>query len=238
MTKNDVLDYVKSRLGAPYVPLEYSDEEILKVIQLKTIPLFSKYIPDKRIMAIDFDDPSIQTERNNVYILRDKDNAKILNVVDLIPDIGNLVIAGHPIIGLIAGNGYDVDQVANYLMRVNNSRTVMQFSQFDQTFQFMPPDRIQVLPKPTGIQACIYERQHLKDFSTIPAEFEHVFLDLCYADVALNLASIRKYYTNISTPFGEIQLNADALASEATEIRNGIIEQLSMANPSVIVDVY
>jgi len=238
MTIDDVLSYVKSRLGAPFVPVEYNEESILKIIRLKSIPLFSKYLPNKWMMPINFDDQDIQLEWNTLFKLREPDNLKILNVVDLIPRASELIISGHPIIGLISGNGLNSDQVASYLLAVNNARTTMQFSMFDQTFQFMEPDKIRVLPKPSGVQLCIYERQHRPDFSTIPAEFEHVFLDLCYADVAINLANIRKYYTNISTPFGEVQLNAEALSAEATELRNQVIEQISAANPSILMDIY
>ncbi len=238
MTQDDVLNYVKSRLGFPYVPLEYTDSQILQLIYLKSIPLFSKYIPNKNVIAIDFSNPAIQTNMNTIFTIIDPNGLKIIDVVELVPQAANLLIAGHPIIGLISGNPSNMDLVANYLLQINNARTTLQFSEFDQTFQFIPPNLIRVLPPPSDIQACIYETQHNPNFSTIPNEFEHVFFDLCFADTAMNLAEIRSYYTNINTPFGEIQLNSGDLYSKAETIRNGIIEQLSFANPSIILDIY
>ena len=111
MTTDDVLDYVKSRLGAPYVPLEYTDEQILRLINLKSIPLFSKYLPDKRAMVVDFSNPDVKTDTNVEFILADPDELKILNVVELIPGAASLIIAGHPIIGLLAGNPGNMDEV-------------------------------------------------------------------------------------------------------------------------------
>jgi hypothetical protein len=186
-------------------------------------------------MAIDFTNPAIQTQRPNEFLISDPQGAPIIDIRYLIPSLSDPILSGHPVIGLLGGNW---ETLANYLLKTDVANELEQFSMLNQTFDFIPPNLLRVIPTPTDTQTLIYETYHLPDFSSIPPEFESQFLDLAYADVAIAIGKLRKYYTNIQTPFGEIQLNADELISDAKELRQSIIEFLQGANPSVIVDVY
>jgi hypothetical protein len=235
MTKDQVLNYIYSEFGVPYVPMEWSDQQILQRVRTKTIPLFSKYLPRITGMAIDFTNPAIQTQTPNEFLISDPQGAPIIDIRYLIPNLSDPILSGHPVIGLLGGNW---ETLANYLLKTDVANELEQFSMLNQTFDFIPPNLLRVIPTPKDTETLIYETYHLPDFSSIPPEFESQFLDLAYADVAIAIGKLRKYYTNIQTPFGEIQLNADELISDAKELRQSIIEFLQGANPSVIVDVY
>jgi hypothetical protein len=197
--------------------------------------LFSKYLPRITGMAIDFTNPAIQTQRPNEFLISDPQGAPIIDIRYLIPNLSDPILSGHPVIGLLGGNW---ETLANYLLKTDVANELEQFSMLNQTFDFIPPNLLRVIPTPKDTETLIYETYHLSDFSSIPPEFESQFLDLAYADVAIAIGKLRKYYTNVQTPFGEIQLNADELISDAKELRQSIIEFLQGANPSVIVDVY
>jgi len=235
MTQDQVLNYIYSEFGIPYVPMEWSDQQILQRIYTKTIPLFSKYLPRITGMAIDFTNPAIQTQRVNEFLISDPQGMPIIDIKYLIPTMADPILSGHPIIGLLGGNW---ETLASYLLKTDVANELQQFSMLNQTFDFIPPNFLRVIPTPRDAQTLIYETYHLPDFSSILPEFESHFLDLAYADVAIAIGKLRKYYTNVQTPFGEIQLNADELISEAKELRQSTIEFLQGANPSIIVDVY
>jgi hypothetical protein len=235
MTKDQVLNYIYSEFGAPYVPMEWSDQQILQRVYTKTIPLFSKYLPRITGMPIDFTNPAIQTSIANEFLISDPQGMPIIDIKYLIPSMADPIMSGHPVIGLLGGSW---ETLANYLLQTDVANELQQFSMLNQTFEFIPPNFLRVIPTPTDTQTLIYETYHLYDFSSIQPEFESQFLDLAYADVAIAIGKMRKYYTNIQTPFGDIQLNADELISDAKELRQSIIEFLRGANPSVIVDVY
>ncbi|MEM3830451.1 MAG: hypothetical protein QXP36_14765 [Conexivisphaerales archaeon] len=235
MTVNEVLNYINIEFGVPYVPLELNSQQILQLIYTKTIPTFSKYLPRLAKMAIDFTNPAIQTQVSNEFLISDPLGLPIIDVAWLIPTMADPVISGHPIIGLLGGNW---ETLANYLLQTNVSNELQQFSMLNQTFEFVPPNLLRVIPTPNDQQTLIYETYHTRDFTSIPPEFADRFLDLAWADVAIAVARIRKYYTNIQTPMGEIQLNADELMNDAKELRASTIEFLQAANPSVIMEIY
>jgi len=233
LNEQQVLNFVKTRLGYPNLPLEFNDDQILDYIRMNTIPEFSKYIPDVHEVPLDTSDPRSQTEIDNVFKFYDPDDLTIIDIVEVYFSMAEWAIVGHPIIGLFGGGN---EAAAKYLQQVDEAGTVHKWAYLRETYEFIKPNKIRIIPVPNGPVTIRYERFHHPDFSTIEHEYIKMFLDLCWADVAIWLGGIRKYYRTINTPFGEIELNADDLISDAKETRSNIIEKISSYPPSVIVD--
>lgn len=233
LTPNQVVDYIKTSLGFPLAPLEYSDQDILKVVRMESLKTFSRLVPDVKELVLDINDDNVKTGKINEFRIIDPDGCPILGIVNLYPTSAGLVISGHPVVGLVGGG---LDDVANYLLQVESATTAYRYSVLNEDYEFIPPNIIRIMPYPTSNRLVVYEREHKPDFSTIPFEYEIDFLRLSYCDIAIWIARTRSYMRSISTPFGDIELNADDLKSDAKEERDRIIENLVNYNVAVIID--
>jgi len=234
LSPTDVLNYVKTNLGIPYTPNEYTDNQILEFIRQNTLRTFSKLCPDVKELVVDLDSEDVKTEVPNKYRLIDPDGCPIVDIVNIFQDAGGYIVSGMPPIGLVGGTLEDVEK---YVLQNEISMTVFKYSIFSETFDFIPPNFFRIIPTPQGGKRLIvYERFHTKDFRTIRPEFEDTFLRLAYCDVAIWIARTRSAYRTINTPFGDIELNVEDLKSDAQTERDKIIEQLQLMNPSIIID--
>jgi hypothetical protein len=98
------------------------------------------------------------------------------------------------------------------------------------TFRFRPPDMIEIFPKgwdkdTLDVELRVVHPNHLR---TIPHGSREVFLDLFLADLATDVLGIRQFFSNIQSPFGDIEISLDRL-TEAKDKRPDIIEKLTMS---------
>lgn len=235
ITPQYVTNYVKTKMGIPFVPLELSDEQILNWVRMETIPSFSWYLPFEKSYTFDTSNPKVKTEKQTEFYVSDPDGLPIIDIQRLYYNEGNLLIMGHPILGTLSDNDRELQ---NFLRNTESFGNSWKYSQFRYWFDFLKPNKIRIMPRTIAGHFTIqYETHHSPDFSTIPVEQQQLFLDLCWCDTMLTIARIRKQFPNLATPFGEITLNADSIESEATAKREWIILQLENANPSVLVDI-
>jgi len=237
LNNSEVLNYVKMKLGIPFTPIEYIDSEILEYIRTVSLRTFSKLMPHVNKISMDLDDQTIHTDVKNEFRILDPDNVSIIGIVEILFDKSNLILAGFPYYGNLSTTK-DLEHAANYVYDIETAATNFKYSQFRQHFEFVPPNILRILPTTFlgGVITVIYERFHTPDFRTILPEFEETFLDLAYADVALWLSRTRNAFRTFNTPFGDIELNTEELKSDAQTLRDKIIEDLSVVNPSIIVD--
>lgn len=235
LTPSFVLDYVKARLGLPYTPIEYTDDNILDYIRKTSLRTFSRKMPHKNKVVMNLNDDSIKTEVNNEFRIIDPDGVSIIAIVEVLDDMTGMIFSGYPYYGLLGGT---IEDAERYVEQTETAGTVYKYSQYNKYYEFVPPNILRILPNNSfgDSLTVIYERFHTHDFRTILPEFEDLFLDLAYADVAIWIAKTRGAFRTMNTPFGDIELNVDDLKSDAQAIRDKIIEDLSTVNPSIIVD--
>lgn len=229
LTKEKVLNHVKLNLGFPYKAIEHSDSILLEYIYTHTIPFFSNYIPDKARMVLNNEN----RVGENLYILNDPEGCDILSIQDLIPNASASYVAGHPIYP-----AFTFDDLPIFTLQVSKARMISQFIR--PTFEWIPPNKLYITPSTYSIikeYMVRYTRTHPTSFYTIPVTFQSIFLDLCTADCLDIIASIRSQYGSLNTPFGEINLNPDALISRASELRNSAVEKLNTIPPATIVEI-
>lgn len=229
-----VLYYIKRQLGFPHVGIELSDDDIEMEIKMFVIPEFSKYVPHENEVVLDTEDPEVQTESSNVYKIFDPDGCSIMNVQKVIFDGNDLYSRGYPFTDPYAS----AELAMTYVQKIDEVETAMIFSGAATTFKFIQPNKIRIYPTVASKYITVrYERTHPEDLSTIPAEFETEFLNLALAHIMIICGSIRNKYQTITTPFGDIPLNAD-IRERGETIKQNIIDKLNQLPPNILIDVY
>lgn len=230
LTKTYLLESIKTRLGHPHFGIEIPDEKIWAEVVNKAIPLFSKYVPHtafKHLTAADRD-PNIPT----LYYLNNEDG--VISVKNVLLPQSIAFVTGHP--WLFVPN---YDNIPEYIIQIDKARTTERYSVFNISWEFIPPNKLYIYPSRVSNFTFLvrYEKNHPKDLSTIPTRFITDFIELTLAIVKEMIADYRSKYQTISTPFGEINLNVDAMKSEAIETRDKILERLSQLPPNTIVEI-
>ena len=236
LSMSKVLYYIKTMLGHPHVVIEKSDAEMEMHIKLFALNEFSKYIPSIHELPLRRGDPTVRIKDNeNTYILKDPDGCDILNVVAVLQEESSMFLYGYPWFAEINS----IDNVATQLLMVDEAETREMFSRGHMTFNFMPPNKVRIYPAVDDSYDKFlirYERVQPETLSEIPPEFQQEFLTLCLADVMIMCGNIRNKYQNISTPFGEIPLNAE-LGSKGEEIKTNILTELRKQPPNILLDI-
>ena len=231
-----VLKYVKSHLGFPFQQLELEDVDILDQIQEFTLREFSQYVPEKKKIHLDVNNPIYKVpNRQNEFYIQDPENLEILSVVEIYFDQSRWMFHGHQPFGV-----WSHGDLGNFALSQTMAADQMMFSNLDQTFEFTHPNIVRISPVPKMIAGCTieYERQQPSDFRGIPNEFQVLFCELALSDIMIVLGRIRKKYEgNLQTPFGQIPLSAEIL-DEGKDRKREIIEKLVAGTyPNIVFDV-
>jgi hypothetical protein len=230
-----VLKYIKSNLGGYRLKIELTDEEILDYVKEFSLRTFSKYIPDVGRTVISPTNPNTHDSLiTNKFFIEDEDGLEIIGVKELVDNLSGDLVLGHPYVGV-----YSYDELPSWTLQVDRARSAKLFSLWDVTFDFQPPNIIEVWPTPTQSFCVIYERIHNEDFSTIPIDLQDEFLRLCLADIKIQVGQVRSKYGGgaLNTPFGSIPLGSEIL-SEGKDERREIIEKLEgKSHPNITIDI-
>lgn len=237
LSVNDVLDFVKSNLGFPFMHLELEDADIIDYIQKNTVKEYSYYVP--QVMKVPLN-TNLETAKvpgiGNEYYIWEPQGLEILNIVEIYFNASDLYFMGHPPIGPMS-----MGEVGEWALSVSNSMMVKMFSSYDYTFEFKHPNVVRISPASTtnlGTVIIEYERQQPPDLSGIPNDLQSYFKDLALADIMIVLGRIRKRYGNgnLKTPFGDIPLESE-IFDEGKELKSKTIELLErLYVPNVRLD--
>jgi len=218
LSQSRVLDYIKSNLGFPFMQLEYITNYTLKE--------FSYYSPEVKRIGLNLDLEANQVpSKSNEYYIEDPEGREILNVKDIYPTSAQYVATGHPPLGPLA-----YGEIKGWALDVETSMTLNLFSDFDITFEFAHPNIIRISGmrgSSSGFITVEYERMQSKDLSGIPNDLQWIFQEFALADIMIVLGRIRKRYTDIKTPFGEVPISAE-IGDEGKEKKRELIEKLSL----------
>lgn len=229
-----VVNRIKDELSLPFQVLERTDDEIVDYLRRNAVKKFSKYFPSKWSITIDTANPDIRVidGRKSEYYVVDPDDRQILSITEFVPTFGTRLLTGHPFIG-----AFNYEEVPEYALNVHRANTTELFSIYHYTHQFIPPNRIRITPIFNGSATIVYERVIDPELSDIYPELEDYFIDLCIAMFMMQIGRIRRRYSNIETPFGDIQLNADEIFQEGEQRYNELIEKFERNNlTNIIVD--
>jgi len=231
---SSVLQRIKEEYGLSWHHFEKSDEEIIDYCKRNVIKKYSTYFPQKWRMTLDTSNTEIQVpNRRSEFYLVDPDDREIFGVTEFITGMGDSLLLGHRPMGAFSYEQLPANLLANW--KAGNAKI---WSNFNYITEFIPPNQLRITPDYRGQTATIeYERSHDPELSTIMTHHHDMFTELCYSMIGMMVGRIRKKYTPIQTPFGEVQINGDDVFNDAKDTYEKITERMINASmPSVIFD--
>ena len=231
ITWDFVLQRIKDELSLPFQVLEKTDDEIIDYLRRNALKKFSKFFPSKERLVVDPTDEATQVpNRIGEYLLVDPEGRQIYNVLAFIPTMSHNLILGHPYIGV-----FNYDSITDYQLAVEKANTLEFFSPYHYTIEFAAPNRLRVTPRLSQRFTIEYERELHPELEDIRPELEDYFVELCLGMFLMNIGRIRRRYSNIQTPFGEIQLNAEDFYSEGKEIVDRLEEKFDRGTLTTVI---
>jgi hypothetical protein len=209
---------------------------------LTALKEYSKYYPDVERTSVIISSAEYQHEfRNGWYYFYDEENLDIIGIKECYFPMGDSLMTGHPAFGV-----FSFDQMKWWSIDVFKSRFFSSFTMFHKTYKFHPPNIVEVLGMEnmvctTGQNFVVeYERMQPIDLRRIPTAMHRTFMDLCLAETMMWLGSMRSHYGDgrLTTPYGEIPLNGEALKTEGIELKRDLLERMERDSlPAIIVDI-
>ena len=232
-----VLSYIKSNLGFPFQFVEKSDEEIVEYVRENTLREWSQYNPQSGMILM-LDVTSEHTKvpgKANEFYLEEPQGLEIINVVDVYYNMSDLLVHGHPPLGPL-----DHFSLRDWALSTQMAVDLKQFSSFDKSFIFRHPNILRISPVFSLASekwvAVEYERIQPGDFSGVPNDLQLLFCDFALADIMIMIGRIRKRYTDLKTPFGEIPISAE-IFDEGTTKKKEILDRLITGTlTNIVVD--
>lgn len=229
-----IIKRIKDELTYPFQALEKSDDDIIDYLQRNALKKFERYFPDRARMTLNCSDPAvIVPDKCSEFYLFDPQQRQIKNVIGFISQMGDLVILGHPFMGV-----WSFEQTEEWALSTFKARFAKSMSNWNYTTEFTAPNILRISPKYEGTAVIEYEREHDIQLSTIIPDLEDIFVDLCVAMVEMWIGKIRQKFSTYNTPFGEIQVNGDMIYNDGKDLYDKTIEKLETGSlPNIIVDV-
>jgi len=216
---NNVLDAIKTELGYPAFDIEVTDDQIIDKLYNHVMPEFSTYNGLSRYYVITYDNLISETPVMRYQI---KDFEYRIAGINGKIDKSSYIDMQMNQMQHMSGDITDYLVRQNYLDMSNMVRA-------DNTYRFRSPDIIEVMKAGLSYIGdefildldCIHNNP-----TTIDSTLYKEFIDLCIAYVLNWVGKIRKRYNSVTTPFGQIEMNADDMIQEARELKQRTIENL------------
>ena len=217
---NNVLQFVKTNLGAKTSSLEFTDDEFIHYFQNESLSYFSQIIPHNTWCVINSSNKYYEKNMysENVYKLPENDfeiidineiHTTTINTFRL-----NTFFFSDPLDSVIRSIRYDIRE---HILPVND-------------FHFIKPDLIRFSQELMDQWVVIELNVEHANLHTIPSDMYHkLFKPMCLKNACEMLLNSRNKFTDLTTPFGNIELNINQLESKINDLDqkiNDIIDNL------------
>ena len=209
-----ILNRARSFLGQNVTgQVDFKDEDILACLDQETLPTLSIYLPHYQDFPVDTTADRLNGQEG-VFQIR-APGERLLGV--------NRVREGIAAFGSMM---YDPMLFGDMLDRqlVADRQSA---SELTVTWDFRPPNIVELFPKALQYSQIYVECKcvHHTHLRTIPPTAREILRELFLADLAIDVLSVRQYFQNIQSVFGEINLHLDRLQQQADK-REAIVEKL------------
>jgi len=252
---NNVIRYIKRKLGVPLNFLELSDASIREIILEDVLPAFSQYLgtpvwfrlgpehvitTDDKATNID-ESLFVDATTTNYYIA---ERYQIPVPLDMsIVDVQEIY---WPQYGATAGTAAETIQNMGMMsmnpmdMAIMNVYSDIQKSMMTlPTYRFIPPKDLLLDISLFGKHIILECKAVHSDLETIPSDMYHeLFKPMCLAEILDDVIQLRKKYRIMSTPFGEINLNWEELQTRHDTIKQTVQEKLDSLPPDHLVSIF
>jgi len=206
-----ILQYLEKKLGYKFNELEIDPNEIMDTVLSESLPRFSKFYPYQTVVLIGEKD-KVEGTKNEYYLNSDLDIINVNRVITndyIYSDINPLTRTE------VMGDPFTKQAVVDMYSIIKNPIT----------FEFTYPNIITINPAMILINNCYVKLNvvHPKHFGTIPINLQDEFLQLVLLDVKDSLYQIRHRFSNLQTPYGNIELFIDDL-QDADDKRKELLE--------------
>lgn len=232
---NNLISYVKRKLGTPLNLLEYSDDDIKRVIQEDVLPAMSQYIGKPCWIRLNSSD-RIKTDEHGLayelYKIQVPDDIVLVDIQDVYYHRDNMGTLGIYQNMLAVLDPRDTVMTNEFLDMLNSLETV-------QAFDFIAPDKIR-FERPLNGKSVILEcKAEHSDLHSIPSDYYHEILKpWCVAEVMENIVAMRNKFQTLSTPLADIQLNVADMANTAAQLKQMIMDKLDATPPDHLVYIF
>lgn len=249
---NDILKYIKRKLGTKLNLLELSDDEIVQNLKDDVVPYFSQYSPAKHELVLTSSDRVTDLPKGSsqwTYKIPVPDGTYIIDIFDVYLNMsstqnddpfygtkysetnaaGAITKYGRGDADILGGGMIDtvIDNVYN---DIADSLSV------HNTWEFRPPNIITSDLELTGA-VVVYNTVH-QTLDTISPDYYHmIFKKLCLVEVQEDLVALRSKFEGLATPFGEIRVNWQKLESDAERERDVLQQKLDMIPPDHFIHI-
>lgn len=233
---NNLLQYIKTQLGAQINFLEMDDSQIVDYLFQHTLPTFSTYFPTKiwTYISNDYNQKTMLTDMysENVYELKIPEDVKIV-------DVAAVYQYSEQFIGAVftAANIYFYDP--RDIAMANTFNDMMKFLTPLQVYYFIPPNILR-LSRDLIYNGAIVELDIVhRNLNTITHDkYNKMLKPMALRDIIELLISIRSKYQNVQTPYGEINLNIDFLQTKKQDIDQKLEQEMQWIHPQILVDFF
>lgn len=232
---NNLITYVKRKLGVPLNLIEFTDDDLTRIIKEDVLPAMSQYIGKPCWIRLE-DSDKIESDDSNLtyelYKIPVPCDIVLVDVQEVYYHRDNMGVLGIYQNMLSVLDPRDTVMTNEFLDMLNSLETV-------QAFDFIAPNMIR-FERPLMSKSVILEcKAEHTDLKTVPSDYYHEILKpWCVAEVMENVAAIRSKFQNINTPLSEINLNYDALIQQSQTIKQTIAEKLDATPPDHLVYIF
>ncbi len=235
-TWNHLIGHVKKKLGAPLNMLEFTDNDIYKSISESVIPAMSQYIGKPiwiRIGTENKVDPNSSHEHTHfMYEIPVPEDVVLCDIYDVYYNRDNMGVLGIYQNMLAVLDPRDTVMTNEFLDMLSSMEVV-------QAFHFIPPNKVWFERDLLGNDVILECKAVHTDLSSIPSDiYNEILKPWALAEVIENVVAIRKKYTNLNTPFGQIEMNIQDLEQQAMEIKRNVHEKLDNMPPDHLVYIF
>ena len=221
LNMTNIIRRIKFKLGIVNMALPFDNinQLIQQIIEEFTVPTFSLYCPDRKIMRVNVKESFEVLDRQTTYtefLIPDTKNFKVLYVNDVYYNEDQLTNLGY-YAGMVPMGMYDVPFV-NQMMLNNLSAQIINKAVPKMTFRWMPPRRLQLYNCYwSNVMMFDWSFEHSRSLNTIPDDALNAFMDLALLDVKENLYPTLAQYVEQNTQYGSIRLPIDNWANAEQE---------------------
>jgi hypothetical protein len=214
MNLSELFSSIKMDLGIYGIalPFEKENDELHKVLKLKTIKTYSQFYP--HIMRLDL-------KLDDLRCLKSHYNESIYELPDVFGDRRLLYVRKVEQRNKLLGNGYmnpvldDSMDMYNSLMMGQAAANLTSAATPPFTFKFVGPNLLHLYNMSTMANELTIEfgLEHFDNLASVPNTAWESFYELALLDIKHFLYGVLKHYDQLQTAYGTINLHIDDWSS-------------------------
>lgn len=222
LNQSILIQNLEMDLGYKFTDLEIDHDEILRIVKLRTLPEFSKYVPYQERVIVDATTDKVPNFNNRYYIKSENEILNVNNVSGI-----NVSAAGSANWDLPVNTR--TFNFSSQGLSIIDSQIAADIGSFSNptTWMYYHPGMIEISPGIPHKMLVVCNVIHPDHLLTIPTNMQSVFTLLASLDVRMALYQMRNRFNNMQTTFGTLDLFVDDLSSAKDE-RNELVERLKL----------